>query len=192
MNTPRIRKPVSSPRKQQGFSLIEMAIVIAIAAILLFLVYQRLTKTQDSRIANDEASNFSSMMTDIRTRFGAQGDFAGVSTAVLIGNGLVPANMVKGTAGAEAIVTGWNTTVAVAPATLQYANDAVALTYQVPRKQCSDFVTAASQAAARVTVGGAVVKNAAAGLDKVNLTQLGTSCAASTAGNVSVLLEQSR
>jgi prepilin-type N-terminal cleavage/methylation domain-containing protein len=192
MNTNRTRKPVASKRAQQGFSLIEMAIVIAIAAILLFLVYMRLSKVQDSRIANDEASNFSSMMTDIRTRFGAQGDFAGVTTAVLVGNGLVPSNMVKGAAGAQAIVTGWNTVVTVAPATLQYANDAVALTYQVPRKQCSDFTTAAAQAAARVTVGGTIVKNAAAGLDKVNLVQLGTSCDASAAGNVTVVLEQSR
>lgn len=176
-------------KRQGGFSLIELAIVIAIVAILLFLVYSRLSKVQNARIANDEASNFTQMMTDVRTRFSTQGTFAGVTPKVLIDNGIVPQAMIKG----ATISTSWNTTVGVAPATFVAADDAVAMTYTVPREQCSDFVTASSPSAAKITVGATVVKNVPA-TPQVDLTiaALGTACDASTGGTVAIELEQGR
>lgn len=177
-----------SRKAQGGFSLIELAIVIAIVAILLFLVYQRLSKVQNSRIAGDEASNYTQMSTDVRTRFGSQGDFSGLTPKVLIDNGIVPQAEVSG----ATIQTSWNTTVAVAPAQFTVANDAFAMTYTVPREQCSDFVTAAAPAAARVTVDATVVKNVPGSVNTINMATLGTACDASTGGTVAVKLEQGR
>lgn len=177
-----------SRKKQGGFSLIELAIVIAIVAILLFLVYQRLSKVQNSRIAGDEASNYTQIATDVRTRFGSQGDFAGITPKILIDNGIVPQAMIKG----ATISTSWNTTVAVAPAQFTVANDAFAMTYTVPREQCSDFVTATAPAAARVTVGAEVVKNVPGSVNQINMATLGTACDASAGGTVAVKLEQGR
>lgn len=178
-----------SKRKQGGFSLIELAIVIAIAAIIIMLVFSRLSRVQNARIASDEASNYSMMMTDIRTKYGSQGDFAGITAQSVINNGLAPRSMVNGTA----LRSGWNTPVTIAPISLTgTANDGVQLTYNVPREQCSDFVVGAAGASARVTVGSTVVKNAPANINNLDVNALGTACNANLGGTVAVLLAQGR
>lgn len=176
-------------RRQGGFTLIELAIVIALAALIMFIVFARLTKTQNSRISSDEASQLTQIMTDARTKFASQGDFTGVTSKVLIDNGLIPSRMVSG----STVVTGWGTTVVAAPINLNgTANDALQLTYPVPKANCPDFVTSAAGSVAKVTVGTTVVKNVPTGANTIDMTALGTACDASGTGNVNVLLAQGR
>lgn len=175
--------------KQKGFSLIEMGIVLAIAAIVLYGIYSWVSRVQNQRVANDEAQNYNMMVSDVRTKFGAQGTFTGISPAALINLGLVPKTMING----AAIRSGWNTPVAVAAVNLNgTAGDGVQFTYTVPREQCSDFVTGAAGASARVTVGGTMVKDIPGGVNTVNVGTLATQCAANTGGNVAILLAQGR
>lgn len=177
----------AAARKQQGFTLIELAIVLAIAAIIGILIFMRMTKVQNANIANNESSNLAMMVSDARTKFSNQGDYAGVSAAVLINNGLVPQTMVSG----ATIKTGWGTGVTVAPSNLNgTANDGIKFTYTVPKKNCSDFVTGAAAAVSKITIGTTVVKNAPAGSSTLDMTALGTACDASAAGTVAAAFEQ--
>lgn len=183
------RNPPGSRSKQKGLTLIELAIVIAIVAIIIFGVFLLFSRVQTSRIATDEAQNLNMMMADVRSKFGTQGSFNGITPTVMINLGLVPRTMING----NNIRNGWNTNVTVAAVNLSgTAGDGVEFTYQVPREACADFVTSASGAASRITVGGTVVKNVTAGQNTVNVATLGTQCNADAGGNVPVLLAQGR
>lgn len=186
IQTPR---SISLRRKQQGFTLIELVIVLAIAAVILFGVFILVSRAQTSRVANDEVQNFNMMIADVRTKFGPQGSFVGITPAVLIDLGIVPKHMIN----AATIRTGWSTTVAVAPTNLNgTVGDAVRFSYTVPRASCGDFATGASGAAGRVTVDGVVVKDVPAALNNVNVAALAGACDSDIGGTVDILLDQGR
>ena len=180
---------LSAKRNQGGFSLIEMAIALAIAAAVLFGIFYIVSVVQNKRITNAEAQSFNMMVSDVRTKFGSQGSFTGITPQAMVQLGVVPRNMVSG----ATIVSGFNTIVAVAAINLNgTAADAVEFTYTVPRGNCADFATASEGAASRVTVGGTAVKNVTAGINAIQIGTLATSCDAQSGGNVAIAMAQGR
>lgn len=180
------RAPVA--HKNKGFTLIEMAIVLAIAAIVLFGVFTMVSRANNARVATDEAQNFNIISSDMRTKFSTQGNYTGVTVENLVNLGAVPKHMVSG----GTINTGWGTTVTAAVTNLTGTDDGVAFTYTVPRESCADFVTAASGASAVVSVDGTSIKNVPGGANTVNVAALGTACDSSAGGNVPVVLTVGR
>lgn len=177
------------PRKARGLTLIEILIALVIAAGLLFGIFFLVNIANDRTIVREETQVFNSMINDVRTKFRAQGTYAGITPAIMIQLGIVPPNMING----NVIRTGWNTNLAVAPINLNgQANDGIAFTYTLPRRSCPDFVDGVQAAVARITIGADVVKNVPAGVNAVNIPAVAAACDAGAAGNVAIELAQGR
>jgi len=173
-------------RKSKGFTLIEVLIVLAISAGVLFSVFVAVNKVQTKQLAKEAAENLNLMVADTRAKFKSQGNFSGVSAKVLIDNRIPPSNMIQGTN----IVSPWNTNITVAPATLQNQNDAVSFTYTgIGIEDCSNFVQAAEGAFSRITVGGTAVKDIPGGVTTLNVANLGTACTKGGANNTIVFTQ---
>jgi len=184
-----LRTPFLRKKRGRAYSLLEVIIVLAIVAGVAVIIFNRASDANNSRIANDEASDYALMSARTRTMYASQGDFNGLTPKAMIGLGLVPKTMVNG----DNIRSRWNTAVDVVPANLNgNAGDGVEFSYTLPRTVCSDFVNASAGISARVTVGGTVVKNVATGNNNLNMGDLEASCQGGSGGNVTVLLAQGR
>lgn len=188
-----INRPIFSypGKRQKGFSLLEILIVAGLLAAGLAALFFMLNRYNVRAAANNEAEVLNTMAAETRTQFRSQGNYTGVTPAVLIANGIVPTTHVNGTA----IETGWATTVAVAPANLNGTmGDSVSFTYTLPRESCSRFVQASEGAFSRVIVGGVHVKDIPTGARNLNVATLGTQCnaAAAAGGNVTVVFTLGR
>lgn len=159
-------------RKSKGFTLIEVLIVLAVAAGVLFTVFLAVNKVQAKQLTKEAAEGLNLMVADTRAKFKSQGNFTGVSAQVLVNNRVPPSNMIQG----ANIVSQWSSNIEVAPATLQNTNDAVSFTYTgIGIEDCSNFVQAAEATFSRITVGTTVVKNIPSG-SGLNVAALGTAC----------------
>lgn len=180
-------KMMMKDRKQQGFTLIEVLIVLAIAAGVLFAVFMAVNKVQAKQLSKEAAENLNLMVADTRAKFKSQGNFTGVSALVLINNHVPPSSMIQGTN----IVSPWNTNITVAPVQIVNANDGVRFTYTgVGQEDCSNFVQAAEGTFSRITVNGTLVKNIPAGVQQLNVATLGTACVAQP--QATILFDQGR
>lgn len=175
--------------KNRGFSLLEILVVAALVAAGLAALFALVNIYNQRQTTNAEASALNTIAAETRATFRSQGNFTGITPAVLIANGLVPATMVNGTN----IETGWNTNVTVVPANLNGTmGDAVTFTYTLPRAACSRFVQAAEGAFPRVTIGGVAVKDVPAGANALNVVTMGAQCNAGAGGNVAIALTLGR
>lgn len=178
-------------KSQQGIGLIELAISLAIVAAVLFGIFYLVNVVQGKRATTAEAQNLTMMASDLRTKFGNQASFAGINANNMIKLGLVPESMISGTA----MISGFSTPVTVAPTNLNgQANDGFTFTYQVPSRNCSDFVSAVEGTFSRVAIAGTAIKDLTANDNDISVADL-ASCDASAGGGssmVSVAFTQGR
>jgi hypothetical protein len=181
-----------SRRGQSGIAVLDLIIYTVLAAGLLYAVFSA-AKVASAKTSNaDEAQQFLLMSADVAIAYGkSQGNFAGVTVAQILAHNLAPQKMINGTA---LQTSAWNTPVTVTPASLTGATaDALAWNYQVPRTECSEFVSTVASAMAKVTVGGTVVKDIPNAVQNVNMTSLGTACNATAGtGNVALVLTRGK
>jgi len=172
-------------RKSKGYTLIEVLIVLAILAAVLFSVILTLNKVQAKQLTKEAAENLNLMVADTRAKFKSQGNFTGVNEQVLINNRVPPSSMIQG----AHIVSPWTTNITVAPATLLNLNDAVSFAYTgIGIEDCSNFVQAAEGAFNRINVSGTAVKNIPAGI-VLNVAALGTACVAGGGNNAITFIQ---
>lgn len=175
-------------KAHKGFTLIEVLIVLAIAAGVLFAIFAAVSKVQAKSIAKEASEGLNLMVADVRAKFKSQGNFTGVTPQVLIQNRIPPSNMIQG----NQIISPWNTPINVAPATLVTANDAVAFTYTgMGSEDCSNFVQAAEGSFSRISVNGTNVKDVPGGpaTARLNIATLGQQCDQGGANNTIVFIQ---
>lgn len=127
--------PSIKKRVTKGFGLLEVILVFAIvigAAAVVFTVFQSAKPSAD---ASNEASNLTTLATNLKSTYGINHDFSGVSNANAILAKAVPAPMVSGTN----IVSQWGA-VTVAPVAADKTE--YTITYAgVPTDTCAKFVS---------------------------------------------------
>lgn len=181
---------IQSKKKQQGFTLIEMAIVLVLAAAVVYGIFAAMKVVGTRTTNNQEVKNATMIAADLKTKFGGQLSYSGLTNSTAIQINAIPKGMIQG----ANIVTGWGTTLAITASNVNgTANDGFALTYEVPADSCSDFISAVEGAFTKITIGTNVVKNARSGDSTLTVADLAR-CSATATGNagVAVILEASR
>lgn len=186
------RASLPGSRGQGGVALLDLILYTVLISGLLYGVFLLASKAFAKTSVSDEAQQFLLMSADVAITYGkSQGSFTGVTVAQLLAHNLVPQKMISGT---SIQTTAWSTPVTLAPASLTGATaDALAWTYQVPRTECSEFVSTVAGAMAKVAVGGTVVKDIPNGVQNVNMSGLGTACNATAGtGNVAIVMTRGK
>ena len=167
-------------RKQRGFTLIEMVVVLAlIAAGIGFIISRAATANQTSKV-QAEVSNLQTITTKVKSTFAARPNYSGATTAFLLAQGAFPTSMING----GTVTNGWGGTVTVAAGA---GNTSVDITSgAVPTASCIELVAASSRNFNEVTVGATKTMNGATVAD---LTAVQTACSA--AATVSIIFNAS-
>ncbi|WP_019022968.1 type 4 pilus major pilin [Thioalkalivibrio sp. ALE23] len=146
-------------RKVRGFTLVEMLIVLAIGASVLFGVFVAVSAVQNQQASNEASENLNLFAAEIQTLFRGQSDFSDISNTVLLDAGTVPGPMEQG----GEIVTAWNDEVEVTSVTLtgtSGTDNAFQIEYPLPEAACTNVIQAVEGAFAEVQVGGSIIKDA--------------------------------
>lgn len=142
------RAQILNTKKAQGFSLIELLLVIAIIAILAIAAFIIFPQVQASSRANTERSNINTIAACAKSAF--NGRYTGLSNATAISAECAPSSMVSGVDG---ITSSWGQPVTVtgAPTTFTIAYDAL------PKSVCLKLVPGLLNNFDSVAVGGATL-----------------------------------
>lgn len=172
----------------KGMSLIELLLVVGLAAIILAGMFVAYNKVQSTNAANTESANISTLRAGIKNLYGTTSNYNGVTGTILLNARAVPDSM--RTATGTTINNSFGGAVTVAAAAYSGGTDnAFSITYpNVPVDVCAKLVVAVSQSFNIVTVNGTSVKNTSTATgNEVNIGTLATSCASNNAGATLVM-----
>lgn len=162
-------------KAQKGFTLIEVLIVVSIAAAMLFGIFTVANRISERQAIAETVDGLNLMAAEARTAFRAQGSFAGATPAVLVNMRIPPVAMITGATITHNLGPGG--VIAVAPGGTP-PNTLLTFTVPgVPIEMCTRLVTGAEGAFDQVMVGTTIVKAIGGRLDPAALA---TQCA--TAG----------
>jgi prepilin-type N-terminal cleavage/methylation domain-containing protein len=168
-------------RRQRGLTMVELSVVLVIAALLIAAVFTALRSNQRRVELRDNQAMITQIVADLQGKFGRTGQYANTTLALAVQSRSIPEEL--RIAGTNTAQNGYGGLIALAPATCTVANDCLDLTWaQVPQAQCMDLVIGTQNVARRISVNAVVVKALDGALD---LGALATNCEA--AGVVPVL-----
>ena len=166
---------VQARRRRRGFSLVEIAMVLAIGALVVAGVMMYFNNANVSAKTNEAMSQLSSIQETVRTLYQGQSDYSGIDTATLASSQLVPNKYKKGT---NALRSPFGADITIATGA---GNNQFAVTYaKVPDLACQRMVTAdLGTGVVSLTIGsGAAILGKAA-----TPAQASSQCAGGTTGN---------
>ncbi len=166
-------------KRNQGFTLIEMGIVLALMGIAIFYALSRMSSTNDTSKSQAFTQDFSGIVMNTKRVYQTQTSYNGLTIATLKNNSVFPSLWnVSGT------ITGpWTGAVTAASATLATTDDAAAITVpNVPSANCAEIVRQLSGGIDKIDVASTNVKPYQGTL---NISTLGTQC--SSASTVSIV-----
>lgn len=141
-----------SRQKQRGVTLIELVVVIGIAALIVVTAMSFFSSASDSNKIKDEVANIGTLNANINRLYTSATDYSNISIDLLRQAGAVPKNMIKGTT----VQNKWGGAVTIAAAGT--GNSRYDLTYaNVPGEACTQMVAAVYAAFEKVTIKGTVV-----------------------------------
>lgn len=155
-------------RRQSGFTLVELIIVILIGGLILAGVAAGVSKAMSGQRANAEIAEIQNVSTSIKKIYSNKSSYSGITLTGLINMNAFPPERVSG----GAVYNRWGGAVTVVAAGTGNVN--FTLTYpSVPTSECLDIIPQLESVVDSVTVAGTSVKASGAALD---VSALGTQC----------------
>jgi prepilin-type N-terminal cleavage/methylation domain-containing protein len=178
--------PQRKPGRQRGLTMVELSVVLVIAALLIAAVFTALRANQRRVEVQNNQNLITQIAADLQGKFGRTGQYANTTLALAIQSRAIPEELRIGTG--TTAQNGYGGLLALAAATCTVANDCINLTWpQVPQAQCMDLVIGTQNVARRIQVNAVDVK----ALDgTLNLGTLATNCEA--AGVVPIIYSVGR
>jgi len=169
-------------RKQKGFTLTEILLVLVIAAAIVISAFIIYPKVQASARAEAESKNIATIVAGVKALYTSTSSYTGITKTILVNAKVFPDNMLSGTGSSATPINSWKGAVDVTAATINNAGDAFTITYNgVPTAECVKMVSGMAGNFDSVGVNGTNVKASGAAL---NVATTASSCAANTSTNV--------
>lgn len=171
-------------KMKQGFSLLELMLVLGIIAALVvgaFIVYPKVRASQQVEL---EAKNISTISAGIRSLYAGKSNFEGLNDSVALGAKIFPDNLIVGTGTSASLVNSFKGTVMVSSdgETHSGQDDSgffIKYTRLMP-DVCSKLVSAVASSFYEINVNGTYVKEEGGSVD---MTKLTTACSITGSGN---------
>ncbi|MEJ6002642.1 type 4 pilus major pilin [Paucibacter soli] len=162
-------------RKQRGFTLVELAVVVAIIVAAAAGIIARRNATNQTAMIQTESGNLTAILGKVNSTFAGRSNYSGVNTALLLSQGAFPTSMVDG----ANVVNIWQGAVTVAAGA---GNTSVDITYNgVPSSACIELVANTSRSYNEVTINSTKTKN---GAPQADLDTAKTACEASASASI--------
>jgi prepilin-type N-terminal cleavage/methylation domain-containing protein len=146
----------SIQRKQGGFSLVEILLVLGIIALLAIAAFIIFPQVQAANRANTEQANITTMAAGIKNLYGATRNYNGITARTLIQARIAPSSMYGNDTTATALTSAWSGAVTVAAAGT--GDSQFVISYAgVPSEVCTRLVPGLLANFQTVTVGTTVV-----------------------------------
>lgn len=177
-------------KKKNGFTLVEILLVVGFIALAGIGIYTVYTKVQMSNAALSEGKNLDTLRAGVKNLFGGSQNYTGVSNEVVNDARITPDSMraVPYRANDGAINNSFGGQVTVIPQNLGGGvNNGFTVHYMgVPGAVCAKLITGAGTGWDQIIVGegGAAVK--LFGTGSVNIAGVATACAGDTGGGVQI------
>jgi prepilin-type N-terminal cleavage/methylation domain-containing protein len=170
-------------KKNKGFTLIEILLVVGFIALASVGVYTIYSKVQVSNKANAESRSLDLVRAGIKSLYASKSTFLGLTNTVVNQARITPEAMKDPTAPNGASITNsFGGTVTIAPTNLNLGtNNGFRITYtKVPGDVCVKLAAAAGAQFDVVNVAGTDVK--AFGVNDINVATLTAQCGSDTTG----------
>jgi len=170
-------------KKNKGFTLIEILLVVGFIALASVGVYTIYSKVQVSNNANAESRNIDLIRAGIKSLYASQTNYNALTPTIVNNARITPENM-KLTA--ATIGNSFGGSVDIAPIGVNGgANNGFRITYdKVPGPVCTKLASAAAAQFDAVTAGGSAVK--VFGVNSINVANLTTGCNSDTGAGVTM------
>ena len=173
---------------QRGFTMVELAVVVGIGAVILVIALAVVPAVLANNRANAEMQELPSILSNIQKAYSNAPTYAGATLDAVIRLNALPAERVTiPGAGAATATNRWGGTITLAVANLSATNDIVRLVYSnVSERECKAVIQGVAGLMRRIYVdsanggaagGGTIVKADGAALD---IAALGTACGTGT------------
>lgn len=156
------RRTVRRPRRAQGFSLLEILLVLGIAAALIIAAFVVYPKVQAANRAQAEEQNIAAIAAGVRGLYAGSSNYASISNQVLLNGKVFPDNMVA--ADGATVTNVWGGILVVLPST-NVTNGFNIQETGVPQVECAQIVTSAGNNFTYIALNGAQVKTSVKALD---------------------------
>lgn len=185
-----VKKVGFKPRaKQGGFTMVELGVVVAIAATIIVIALAVVPTVLANNRSNAEMQELPSIITNIQKTYSNNPTFAGATLDGVIRLNAFPTERVTiPDAGLATATNRWGGQVTLTPANLSSVNDIARLVYtNVGTRECKTVLQGVGSLVRRIYVdsanggvagGGTLIKDDGAAL---NLALLGTACGTTTA-----------
>lgn len=171
---------------QKGFTLVELGIVVVVAAVILSVVLPKVGEVFGGTKTNGELQELPDVIAKIQKIYSNAPSFSGATLQTVADMGAFPSARIV-TASPAAISNRWGGAVTLAVSTITTANDTIDLTYtNIPAQACIDVISQMGtngNGMRIITVGGVTVKADGA---NVNNSTLATNCNTGGAANTVV------
>jgi type II secretory pathway pseudopilin PulG len=177
--------------KKNGFTLVEILLVVGFIALAGIGIYTIYSKVQSSSTASIEAKNISLLKAGVKNLYGGSVSYAGINNGVLNDGRITPDNMrvVPYVTSDTGINNSFGGVVNVTVMSLGGGtNNGFRISYaKVPGEICPKIVAAAEKDFEQITVSGTLIKTY--GTNKIDVATLTGACATDTGTGVDILLD---
>ena len=182
-----LKSRISSMKNQKGLSLIELLVVIGLAAVVIATALSAYQTTSDANKVSQAVKDLGALNAGVKSAFAASPNFSGVTSEVAYKLGIVPSNMkadpannlIESGFGTVLIADGTGAGDAGAPTLPGTSNTTrlFSITFQnVPEESCNKFVTQTSASAELISINSTFVKDQASGDTVADIAEVTANC----------------